>query len=59
MTPDEKILQLVRRREQFRYLNMRCPKCSTRQVQLVDWRVQPAQWRCRTCKHRFDYEPGV
>ena len=35
-----------------------CPKCCTRQVQLrryVD--VSPAQWKCRMCKHDFEYEP--
>ena len=36
---------------------LQCPKCSTRQVQLVGYiNIKPAQWRCRQCKHNFDWE---
>lgn len=34
-----------------------CPACGSPQVQLTDSTVQPAQWKCRTCKHPFTYEP--
>jgi hypothetical protein len=35
-----------------------CPHCSEYlQVQLLDWLIEPAQWRCRTCGHSFTFEP--
>src|SRR4051812_5662171 len=33
-----------------------CPFCTSSQVQLMA-RTPPASWRCRTCKHVFDFEP--
>lgn len=33
-----------------------CEPCGSDQVQLMD-RTAPASWRCRMCKHRFQYEP--
>lgn len=34
-----------------------CPSCGTRQVQLVGYMdIYPAQWRCRHCKHEFEWE---
>ncbi len=36
---------------------LECPECHTRQVQLVDYiDVIPAQWKCRHCKHKFEWE---
>lgn len=29
----------------------KCPRCNTEQVQLVS--VEPVEWRCRECKHRW------
>lgn len=35
-----------------------CPKCTTRQVQLVGYaNITPAKWKCRHCKHEFEWEP--
>lgn len=44
-----------------RRLNKRappCPKCRTRQVQLIDCRPL-AKWRCRECRHIWRYEPVI
>ncbi len=36
---------------------LECPECGTRQVQLVGYMsIIPAKWRCRYCKHRFEWE---
>lgn len=34
-----------------------CPKCGTRQVQIIDI-SSPAGWRCRECRHMFSWEPA-
>jgi transposase-like protein len=35
-----------------------CPKCREQmQIQVIDYINPPARWRCRMCKHRFEYEP--
>lgn len=35
-------------------LDIRCPKCNTNQVQLIDWFLEPAaSWKCRECKYKF------
>lgn len=35
-----------------------CGKCGAEQVQLVEWVGLPlAQWKCRVCKHRWEFEP--
>lgn len=37
-----------------------CPSCSeSRQIQLVDWLREPAEWRCRACKYRWTWEPEI
>lgn len=33
-----------------------CPRCGDVQIQIMS-DAMPAQWRCRICKHGFDYEP--
>lgn len=33
-----------------------CEKCRSEQVQIIKI-DPPAVWRCRMCKHRFQYEP--
>ncbi|CAH9016554.1 putative thioredoxin [Vibrio phage 193E37-1] len=36
---------------------LKCPECDTRQVQLVGYiDITPAQWKCRKCKHKFEWE---
>ena len=36
-----------------------CPKCGEQmQIQVKDYIRVPAHWRCRICKHHFDYEPS-
>lgn len=50
-------LVLALDRQDFLCRNVpRCAKCDHEQVQLI-WRGSPAHWRCRMCKHRFEYEP--
>lgn len=40
-----------------------CPECGdltpdVNQVQLVDYvNTIPAKWKCRVCKHKFEFEP--
>ncbi len=34
-----------------------CPRCNATQVQIIDWKMRPAQWRCRLCKTYFTAEP--
>lgn len=35
-----------------------CEECGTMQVQLIDWELKtyPAKWKCRHCKHEFEWE---
>ena len=50
-------LKHAERREFLAKHGIRCPKCGTNQVQLMDHFVSPAEWRCRHCRHEFTYEP--
>lgn len=36
-----------------------CPKCNTKQIQLIQWTSvdKSADWKCRKCRHPFSYEP--
>ena len=37
-----------------------CPKCSEKhQIQLREWINEIAEWKCRTCKYKFNFEPQV
>lgn len=45
-------------RQDFLYVRApRCPECNTDQVQLIAGMEKPAQWKCRRCKHKFEFEP--
>jgi transposase-like protein len=33
-----------------------CPKCETRQIQLIGYMDEPAKWKCRHCRHVFTKE---
>lgn len=48
-----------RRREWLCDNHPSCPKCrEAHQIQLMDWIfADKAQWKCRKCKHYFEYEP--
>lgn len=50
----------LRREELGKGMNeqkLECPECGTRQVQLVGYiDIYPAQWKCRHCKHNFEWE---
>ncbi|AOQ26823.1 hypothetical protein [Vibrio phage S4-7] len=36
---------------------LECPECKTGQVQLIGYiDIFPAQWKCRHCKHKFEWE---
>jgi ribosomal protein L37AE/L43A len=35
-----------------------CPECKSEQVQIIAHHLQPAQWKCRICKHPFAHEPA-
>jgi len=35
----------------------KCQKCLHEQVQLVGYAEKPASWKCRMCKHWFEFEP--
>lgn len=50
----------LQERRQFLGKNMpKCvnPDCGTEQVQLVLYIDCAAQWKCRVCRTRFEYEP--
>ncbi len=35
-----------------------CPVCAeTQQIQLVEYIIPPAQWKCRICKNKWSEEP--
>jgi hypothetical protein len=52
---------LLRKADRRDFLCMNVPVCHScghnQEVQLIDGANQPAQWRCRVCKHFFMYEP--
>lgn len=34
-----------------------CPACDRPQLQLIGYiNIVPAQWKCRLCKHKFEWE---
>lgn len=35
----------------------KCIKCGSEQVQLTSYINCKATWKCRLCKHKFEYEP--
>ena len=36
---------------------LECSECNTRQVQLIGYiDINPAKWKCRKCKHVFNWE---
>lgn len=53
---EDTLNNLITRREYIRRNVPTCFVCNSTQVQLIAHH-EPAQWRCRSCKHRFNYEP--
>lgn len=57
---DKEIDAIVKRRE---FLCANVPVCSNcleqRQIQLVNWTNEIAEWKCRMCGYKFNYEPLV
>jgi hypothetical protein len=47
-------LEMVDRREAAAKQVVPCEKCSSMQVQLVDWSSDILKMKCRTCKHKFE-----
>lgn len=52
------LLEDMNRRDALCRAAPHCQKCLDEQVQLVSSAETPAKWKCRICKHRFEYEPG-
>jgi len=55
------IVELMAQADRRDFLNAHvphCPKCRTRQVQIMRGDV-PATWRCRICQYGFICEPIV
>ena len=48
-----RVAELGERRDAALHLAPRCPACDNPQVQVTDWSVEPSEWRCRACGHRF------
>lgn len=48
--------RIVGRYEELSRHAPRCFRCGDRQVQHTDIN-RPAQWRCRICRYRFEFEP--
>lgn len=53
----DRVIENAKRREFLGKYMPRCPKCDDVQVQLTSYLDVAAQWKCRICKHRFEYEP--
>ena len=54
----DEVMERVDRREFLCRHPPLCPKCNTPQVQLIDYmEKEPAAWKCRCCKYKFDFEP--
>lgn len=53
----KRALKHAERRELLGKNAINCPKCDTNQVQLIDHFVSPAEWKCRHCKTKFNFEP--
>jgi hypothetical protein len=57
-TPQDITQSLVARRLHLRLHTPPCPACGcTDQIQLKDWFITPAEWKCRICKNKWSYEP--
>ena len=52
-------LELAYRRTVLSNYTPSCPKCGASKfhMQLVNWQTNPAEWKCRTCKYKFLFEP--
>jgi len=46
------INESVDRRERYCALQLSCPKCQTKQIQLIGYQ-DDAEWKCRHCKFKF------
>lgn len=60
MNEGDKVIGEILKRRFFLSQNVPvCPVCpESAQIQLVSWLCDPpAKWRCRTCGHRFAFEP--
>jgi hypothetical protein len=51
------LLIAIKRRETLSSNVPKCPNCNESQIQLTNIHTVPAQWCCRICKHRFEFEP--
>ena len=49
-----KVLEMADRRESAAKQVTPCPKCGTKQVQLVSWDTSLLKMKCRHCKHKFE-----
>lgn len=62
--PDLDYVELFARQELLFRNVPTCPACHRTdgrgwpQIELTS-STEPAQWKCRYCKHRFEHEPGV
>lgn len=55
---DEQMMQHFSDLKEFLAKNApRCTECKTDQVQLISYHKEVPQWRCRMCKHKFDFMP--
>jgi len=54
----KEVMADVDRREHLCRSSPNCPECGTEQVQIM-LGTNPAEWRCRHCKHNFVYEPAA
>ena len=51
-------MTFVDRRKHLGERMPRCPSCCSSQVHLVAYiEVTPAEWKCRTCRFNFAFEP--
>lgn len=58
MDSEDIIVATLIRRDWLGVNHPACPKCGeAHQIQMVEWLKETPDWKCRTCKHKFQHEP--
>lgn len=52
----DKVLELHDRRNKVSAMKPICPRCTTNQVQIINWFTDAVGMKCRHCKYRFTLE---
>lgn len=52
----ERTMFYYKRLQELCKLQCHCPKCNSQQIQVINYYKIPALWRCRDCKHFFEFD---